>query len=399
MGDYKIPPPPSGAATVKADYSETLFDDTVEYEEPPYLFEYRGVGFSPLGGIQALSGQKKNGKSICVSILMATVLSCDNSNGRFVQRFPGLRLRQSTVSILGHRPRILYVDTEQEKENTDKVVERAKWLSELQSHVHDDRLNIQWLRVTPEGEDPADYRKKAIFYAIDRFNPDLVFIDGIRDLVHDFNDIEESANLINSLMALATKNRMCIWNTLHMNPRPQNDDQDGKMRGHLGTELGNKVSDVFVMRKAKNKATQEVTFTMHQLDARGKDVDDLVLTLNDDAGRVLGAPIAKEVEDSNNGADGGTTDNLDTEAGIINLFRGMPWRHEGLKWGELQAELEKQGITLHTKMVKLIEKGMDMGILEHKNRKPYFFNRRIADGYFNDPLQGAKEDDKDGAPF
>ena len=32
------------------------------YPEPFYLLEYNGVPFSPLGGLQAVSGQKKNGK-------------------------------------------------------------------------------------------------------------------------------------------------------------------------------------------------------------------------------------------------------------------------------------------------------------------------------------------------
>ena len=39
-------------------------------------------------------------------------------------------------------------------------------------------------------------------------------------------------------MALAEQRQICIWNTLHMNPRMKNDDES-KMR--LGTELGNKV--------------------------------------------------------------------------------------------------------------------------------------------------------------
>lgn len=398
-----MPLPPMGAQTISGQFDDTIFDDTQRYAEPPFLFEYRGVGFSPLGGIQALSGQKKNGKSILVSLLIGCTLCSDNEGNRFHTRFPGLRLRQSTIQKLGHAPRILYVDTEQEKENTDKVLERAKWLAELPSHVHEQRLLTQWLRVVPkEVEDSVDYRRKAILHAILSFHPDLVFIDGIRDIIHDFNDITESSELINQLMSIATKNNMCIWCTLHMNPRPQNDDQDGKMRGHLGTELGNKASDVFVMRKAKNKATHEVTFTMRQLDARGKDVDDLELLLNDDAGPILGAPIAKDVADAADaGANGGTTDNLDTDAGIINLFRQMAWRREGLKWGELQAEFEKQGIALHSTMTKLIDKAMNMGILEHKNRKPYFFNKRVADGYFTDPLGGGQDDgkDKDKAPF
>lgn len=283
-------------AELPSEYSQYDFDDTIRYREPPYLFEYKGTGFSPLGGIQALSGQKKNGKSILVSVLMATVLNGSREDGRFADRFPGLRLRQSTVGQLGHEPVILYVDTEQERANTSKVVERAKWLCELKAYEHVPRLNIQWLREMPEDVDVAAERWKVIKWKIQQVRPDIVFIDGLRDLVHDFNDLTESARIINELMNLASRGNMCVWCTLHMNPRPSNDDES-KMRGHLGTELGNKVSDTFVMKKSKDAALGRFKFTVKQQDARGKDVDEFSIVLNDDADDVirnLGAPIMAE---------------------------------------------------------------------------------------------------------
>ena len=82
-----------------------------------------------------------------------------------------------------------------------------------------------------------------------------------------------------------------------MNPRPSNDDES-KMRGHLGTELGNKVSDTFVSIKKKDASTGKVTFTVKQQDARGKDVDDWQFEIVDDAGglgipRIIGAAAPK----------------------------------------------------------------------------------------------------------
>jgi hypothetical protein len=38
-------------------------DPREDYPEPYYMLEYNGVPFSTIGGIQAISGQKKNGKS------------------------------------------------------------------------------------------------------------------------------------------------------------------------------------------------------------------------------------------------------------------------------------------------------------------------------------------------
>ena len=132
------------------------------------------------------------------------------------------------------------------------------------------------------------------------FSPDIVFVDGLRDLVNDFNSNEESSQIINEMMSLASQREMCIWNVLHMNPRPSNDDES-KMRGHLGTELANKVSDTFVSKK--EKSAKGVTFKVSQVDARGKDVDDWQFEITDDAGglgipRILTASVTLKEADS-----------------------------------------------------------------------------------------------------
>jgi hypothetical protein len=60
------------------------------------------------------------------------------------------------------------------------------------------------------------------------------------------------------------------------------------MRGHLGTELGNKITDTLVSIKHKDVGGQ-VTFTVKQNDARGKDMEDWVFEVTDAAG-ALGIP-------------------------------------------------------------------------------------------------------------
>jgi hypothetical protein len=59
------------------------------------------------------------------------------------------------------------------------------------------------------------------------------------------------------------------------------------MRGWIGTELGNKVSDTLV--SIKKKDATGVTFTVKQQDARGKDLDDWKFEVTEDAGN-LGVP-------------------------------------------------------------------------------------------------------------
>ena len=276
-------------------------DPTIDYPEPHHLFEYHGVGFSPLGGIQAISGQKKNGKTFVLAQLMAVALG--NGTDRVNDYLPGLTLNEDTVEWLGHEPRVLYCDTEMEKLNSAKVFRRVHWLCGWDMKIPSDRFAVLWLREVPPTDKSTTNKERwrLIKNGIDSFEPDIVFVDGLRDLVNDFNDNEESSQIINEMMSLASRKNLSIWNVLHMNPRPSNDDES-KMRGHLGTELGNKVSDTFISIKKKDASTNEVTFQVKQMDARGKDVDDWKFKVVDDAGE-LGVPkiIEKATSDTADG--------------------------------------------------------------------------------------------------
>lgn len=270
-----------------------LLDARENYPEPYYMLEYNGVPFSTLGGIQAISGQKKNGKTFVLAQLMAAILG--SGTERVTEYLPNLRVPQRTLDWLGHEPSVLYVDTEMEKLNSAKVLRRVHWLCGWSMDVPNPRFNVLWLRgVTDVKNESGEVKERAyakryrlIQATIDWLKPDAVFIDGIRDIIGDFNDNKESAQLVGNLMALAEQKQICIWNALHMNPRPGNDDES-KMRGHLGTELGNKGTDTFASYKKKD-SYGNVTFTVKQLDARGKDVPEWSFRITDDAG-ALGIP-------------------------------------------------------------------------------------------------------------
>lgn len=296
MIETTLPPLPTGKdqeETLRQQrYDEVrqyLLDARQNYPEPYYLLEYNGVPFSTLGGIQAISGQKKNGKTFVLVQLMAAILG--TGTNRVEQYLPGLQVPERTREWLGHEPSVLYVDTEMEKLNSAKVLRRVHWLCGWDMDVPNRRFNVLWLRgVTDVKSDTGEVKERAyekryrlILQAIDWLQPDAVFIDGIRDIIGDFNDNKESATLVGDLMALAEQKQICIWNALHMNPRPGNDDES-KMRGHLGTELGNKITDTLV--SIKSKSASGVTFTVKQQDARGKDMDDWKFEVTDAAGAI-----------------------------------------------------------------------------------------------------------------
>lgn len=261
-------------------------DPRIDYPEPYFMLEYNGVPFSTIGGIQAISGQKKNGKTFVLTMLMAAVLGHDTER---VQEFlPGLTVPERTIDYLGHEPRVLFVDTEMEKLSSAKVLRRVHWLCGWDMKMPNDRFNVLWLRSVKKDEKEEAYQKRfrLIHQAIDAVEPDFVIIDGLRDVMATINDEAQATAVIGDLSALAEERQMCIWNALHQNPRPGN-DMESKMRGWTGTELGNKVSDTFLSIKQKKGA--DVIFTVKQDDARNKDVEDFQYIITDAAGS-LGIP-------------------------------------------------------------------------------------------------------------
>ena len=263
-----------------------LLDASKDYSEPFYMLEYNGVPFSPIGGIQALSGQKKNGKTFVIAQLIAACLAPDAP--RVHENLPGLTVPERTLEHLGHLPIVLWIDTEMEELNSAKVLRRVHWLVGQDFKVPHERFHVLWMRTVESTDQEPAFKKRwrLIKLAIEIMHPDIVFIDGVRDIIGDFNDNAASSQLVQELMATAEKHHICIWNVLHMNPRPGNDDES-KMRGHLGTELGNKVTDTLV--SIKKKQGSHVTFTVKQLDARGKDLEDWQFEVTEQAG-ALGIP-------------------------------------------------------------------------------------------------------------
>ena len=264
-----------------------LLDPREDYPEPYTILEYNGVPFSKVGGLAAITGQKKNGKSFVLTQLMAAILG--NGCEKTQRYLPGLTVPERTIKYLGHEPKVLYVDTEMEKLSSAKVLRRVHWLCDWDMKYPNDRFAVLWLKNMPKDTEKKVYRQRyeMIRLAIDAIQPDVVFVDGLRDLLASINDEETATAILDDFGSLAEERRMSIWLALHQNPSRKNEDDEGKMRGWAGTELGNKVSDTLV--SIKSKTSNGVTFTVKQVDARDKDMDDWQFEVTEDAGN-LGVP-------------------------------------------------------------------------------------------------------------
>ena len=233
-------------------------DVTQDIVEPTWLLRYQGVGFSPLGDIQVVRGMEGNGKSMLLTILMAAVLS--GSCGGLTCDIPNAR--------------VLYVDTEQNMASTLFVQRRVHHLCGWRGKDANARFRVMMLR---EVEDLQD-RNSYLWQAIEDFKPTVVFIDGVADLVSDINKFDECMMLVRKLMAEASRRFMSIWAVLHVNYGTQ------KMRGHLGTEIAHKVSDVLSCQK--DKSQDPPLFTVEQVKARNKDIQNFSFIVSDDESKI-----------------------------------------------------------------------------------------------------------------
>lgn len=382
-------PPTAGASRYQGLLCKYWLDYSRNYPEPHYLFRYNGVDFSPLGGLQAITGQQKNGKSFFLTMLMAAALEPSSERVRSYLR--GLELSQETLAFIGSKPRVLYIDTEMEDLNTVKVARRVQWLCGWPLDEQNQRFRVLWLRAVDDDEDTKRERWELTKAAIEDFQPNLVILDGIVDIVHNFNDNDESSRVIGEIMTIATKRNICIWTALHQNP---GNDAMAKMRGHLGTELANKSSDTFV--SVKEKKPHNVKFTVKQINARNKDVDDFSYEVTADAGR-LGVP---RILDN----DSQTARDYAQEQEDDRTMKALNWPAKGISRAEITRQLAtKFCITSHRKADDIINRALTSGIIrktDSKFGKYYYRGIQMTDEEIEQAqLPFDKPSDDERAPY
>lgn len=252
-----------------------LLDFREQYKPPRYTLSWKGIPFAPLGGIHNITGQSGNGKTMTIAQFMATILS-----GEFGQ------LKYELGAEI-QKPKVLYIDTEMEKDNTIAVKNRVLSMAGRDINGQYDDFVIVMLRDVAEVPEldkngkpvldkhgrpvfvnPAVVRWRMTLKAIWQFKPTAVFIDGLLDVVADFNDNIECQELIFKCMKVATHYDISLWCILHQNPGGE------KLVGHLGSFLERKVTDVIQTSKKKNETTGEITFEVKQKKARSRDFDD-----------------------------------------------------------------------------------------------------------------------------
>lgn len=236
-----------------------------------FLFHLFGKPCFPRRELVAITGKAKSGKTFVTSMLMAC---CQSRDVLAFQR-------------IGDDPlRLLWYDTEQSDESTQDILRnRVMRMVDGDGKLFDifNVRGVAWKE-----------RRNLLCEAVTRCKPDLVIVDGIRDLVNDINDGVLAQEVMEELMHLATAHDCCIVCVLHQNKS----GEDHNLRGWIGTELMNKAFEVY----SCEKLLPQRIFSLEQTLTRKYDIErTMYFEVGDD-----GLPVSCGVP-----TDGGSKDKAD----------------------------------------------------------------------------------------
>ena len=273
-----------------------------ELPEMEFLLKLFDVPCCPRGELVAFTGKAKSGKTFVVSMMMAAASAAEV-----------LAFRRTTFEPL----QVLWIDTEQSDQSTQDILRHrivpmvTGAATPPESGGDGGGLKERLFRpplappdsggedITPFPEHLYDIfnirteswteRLPLLMAAIDLCHPDLVILDGVRDLVDDSNNGQLAHEVTEKLMKVAQLARCCIVCVIHQNKAAE----DRTLRGSIGTELTNKAFEVYECEKLPSR-----TFVLTQKLTRKYDIVDALYFTVDDRGlpRQVGAPTSNSAK-------------------------------------------------------------------------------------------------------
>lgn len=194
---------------------QALIPQGVEIPKPEVVFGMDGIPVFTKKSISTLIGKAKSGKTTCSAWVVAQAI-----------------LQEMTI---------LWIDTEQGAYYGSRT---QSWVLHIAEIPTSEYLKYYDLKI----HNPA-IRIEIVQFLIESIKPDMVIIDGIRDLVFDINNPDEATVITGNLMRWADTNDCHILSIIHQNKGNEH------ARGHLGTEMINKSETVIKVSQDDKKLT------------------------------------------------------------------------------------------------------------------------------------------------
>lgn len=237
-------------ANLPAEIADDLIFEGTKIDPDIFLLKRGDAKLFPLQNLSILKAQMKNGKTFAAVMFASAYLAETWENQ--------LQTLQTPEGIVIDGA-VLYVDTEQSKASTKKIRRRITKLfaiarnvsagakySEGDYNAAADALNRR-LYVANVRAHNVETRRKHIAQMLEYAKGvKLVIIDGIKDICNDFNNIADVAATMDVVTRWALQYDVHILCVLHENP------SSDKARGHLGTELYNKATEIINVKREGN---------------------------------------------------------------------------------------------------------------------------------------------------
>ncbi|MCB9186909.1 MAG: AAA family ATPase [Flavobacteriales bacterium] len=212
----------------------------ITWEELPVIFP---------NTISVIQGQHGVHKSRLAEIICVSLLSGGSSVG-----FRGNK--NSPIDVI-------YLDTERNwKDQFAAAIQSIQKLCGIKTT--EDIPNLRYSSL-------LDFKRSERFEALHEFleyirhsskNHIVVILDVLSDCVSDFNNAEDSLQLIDMMNSTVNNHNATFVAVIHENPNSQ------KARGHLGTELSNKASTVMQISRADNSSGESDIIKISYLKCR-----------------------------------------------------------------------------------------------------------------------------------
>lgn len=200
----------------------TILDLSIDIPEPQVLVSREGRPVLTRGNISMVVGLPGARKSFLCTGIAGAFLSNDTCIGLNGEIADG---------------NLLWIDTEQADGHVARIGRRLNRIMR-----HDEKNNTPNIKIHRGRELTPQDRAKLLNATIALYNPDLVVIDGVADLISDPNDAAQSSAIVNELMKLSKEHDCHILVVVHANIGSE------KARGHLGSEVQRKAETVIVVK-------------------------------------------------------------------------------------------------------------------------------------------------------
>jgi hypothetical protein len=243
--EYPLPtnPPPPREPTLYVPGTR-LYQKENAPPTTPALITLNGVRILSAGNISTMMAPQSVGKSSIVEILAAAHLAKVAKN----EKADTLGF---SVNLLDNK-KIWMIDTERSFEHfwygIDKNAMR-RGLGYEYADFTSEHLNKVARFEHVRGIKPANLAQ-LLTKGLQTKEYGLVLLDGVADLVNDPNSAEQASGVWQLLGELTQTYNVGIFTTLH--PNPTKAGEEGKGRGHLGSEMIRRSESVFYIEMLKN---------------------------------------------------------------------------------------------------------------------------------------------------